>query len=349
MKVIYLSTIWMAALMVTNGEPDWLLLKTRHLNGTNSQYKLINVNENKTQNVKQHTTLVPKANKGTRNRTTLSSSTPLTPIDDDHVEHGTDYGASSSGSSSSSSEENSSSGSDSGDGRGCNDVIRRQFSEKGKQMLLERHNELRRRVAKGEEVGNPYDHPQAANMRKLVWSAKLEAKAQQWADGCIYKHSPDVRGEDIGENIAYSSDTDLFNEEQVYKECVEMLDGFYEEVEDFDPKYIDPYVHISGTGHYTQMVWAETAEVGCGMVYYEKGDSDEKKRAYLVCNYEPAGNIKKHAMYKKGEPCTACPDGFSACEDGLCVKGEKESKEEKSDEKESKKSSSSTSSNSKRS
>ena len=29
---------------------------------------------------------------------------------------------------------------------------------------------------------------------------------------------------------------------KVYKECVEMLNGFYEEVEDFDPKYIDPYV-----------------------------------------------------------------------------------------------------------
>ena len=49
-----------------------------------------------------------------------------------------------------------------------------------------------------------------------VWSTKLETKAQQWADGCIYKHSPDVSGEDIGENIAYSSDTDLLNEEQVY-------------------------------------------------------------------------------------------------------------------------------------
>ena len=43
--------------------------------------------------MKQNTTLVPKANNGSRNRTSLSSSTPLTPIDDDHVEHGTDYGA----------------------------------------------------------------------------------------------------------------------------------------------------------------------------------------------------------------------------------------------------------------
>ena len=25
----------------------------------------------------------------------------------------------------------------------------------------------------------------------------------------------------------------------------------------------------SGTGHYTQMVWANTEELGCGMVYYK--------------------------------------------------------------------------------
>ena len=24
-----------------------------------------------------------------------------------------------------------------------------------------------------------------------------------------------------------------------------------------------------GAGHYTQVVWAETAEVGCGAIYYE--------------------------------------------------------------------------------
>ena len=60
-------------------------------------------------------------------------------------------------------------------------------------------------------------------MHVQVWSTKLETKAQQWADGCIYKHSPDVSGEDIGENIAYSSDTDLLNEEQVYICIAEQL------------------------------------------------------------------------------------------------------------------------------
>ena len=25
----------------------------------------------------------------------------------------------------------------------------------------------------------------------------------------------------------------------------------------------------AGTGHYTQVVWADTEELGCGMVYYQ--------------------------------------------------------------------------------
>ena len=45
----------------------------------------------------------------------------------------------------------------------------RELSAAAKAAILERHNELRRRVAKGEEEGgiNP-PQPQAANMRKLV-------------------------------------------------------------------------------------------------------------------------------------------------------------------------------------
>ena len=45
----------------------------------------------------------------------------------------------------------------------------RELSAAAKAAILDRHNELRRRVAKGEETGgiNP-PQPQAANMRKLV-------------------------------------------------------------------------------------------------------------------------------------------------------------------------------------
>ena len=37
----------------------------------------------------------------------------------------------------------------------------------------------------------------------------------------------------------------------------------------FDSGAISPYQFNSGTGHYTQVVWAASEELGCGMVYYK--------------------------------------------------------------------------------
>merc|ERR1712025_898043 len=44
-----------------------------------------------------------------------------------------------------------------------------------KKALLDKHNELRQKVASGGEAGQP-----GANMRKLVWDDELETIAQRW-------------------------------------------------------------------------------------------------------------------------------------------------------------------------
>jgi len=55
-------------------------------------------------------------------------------------------------------------------------TILRGMTDAGKATILAKHNELRRRVAKGEESGQPA----AADMRELVWDDELEAIAQRW-------------------------------------------------------------------------------------------------------------------------------------------------------------------------
>ena len=57
------------------------------------------------------------------------------------------------------------------------------------QQLLDLHNQLRRRVAKGEEgvqVRWPLHQvqPGAADMLELVWNDELAGIAQGWADQC---------------------------------------------------------------------------------------------------------------------------------------------------------------------
>ena len=50
----------------------------------------------------------------------------------------------------------------------------------------------------------------------------------------------------------------------------------------------------SGTGHYTQVVWADTEELGCGMVYY-KGTTYYE--TLIVCNYAKGGNFQGTFAY----------------------------------------------------
>jgi Cysteine-rich secretory protein family len=72
----------------------------------------------------------------------------------------------------------------------------------------------------------------------------------------------------------------------------------------------------SGTGHYTQVVWAESYTVGCGRVSFKESMDTN----LYVCNYGPGGNIAPGSLYLTGEPASKCPEGTSRSKkyQGLC-------------------------------
>ena len=92
---------------------------------------------------------------------------------------------------------------------------------------------------------------------------------------------------------------------------------WYEEVKDFTSNRIEPFQFSSATGHYTQLVWAETDRVGCGATSYKDG---RWFTTLYVCNYGPNGNFLQGEMYKTGKACSACGQGYqcSAEYPGLC-------------------------------
>ncbi|KAL9928092.1 uncharacterized protein ACN427_004174 [Glossina fuscipes fuscipes] len=58
--------------------------------------------------------------------------------------------------------------------------------------------------------------------------------------------------------------------------------AWYNEIEHYD---FEKSVFSIETGHFTQLVWKDSANLGVG--YKKVGN-----KLYLVCHYKPSGNIK---------------------------------------------------------
>merc|ERR1711970_1135967 len=194
----------------------------------------------------------------------------------------------------------------------------------GKDLILQRHNELRQKVAAGQEEGQPG----ASNMRKMVWNDELATIAQRWADQCRSGHDKNrdlCDGTVVGQNAYQFWETVKRDEAHFEVKTDESANSWYSEVSDpgFSSADIKPYVFGHGIGHYTQVVWAETDHLGCGMVYYDDGESDGWHWYVqgVVCNYGKSGNWVGGVMYETGEKCSKRPDGQS-CDseyDALCA------------------------------
>jgi uncharacterized protein YkwD len=104
----------------------------------------------------------------------------------------------------------------------------------------------------------------------VTWSAELAASAQKWAENCWIGH--DSKRGHIGENIAWGGE----------RTASSAVDAWYREVDVYN--YAKPGF-ASSTAHFTQMVWKETKQIGCGVAKCYLGTV-----RLWVCRYGPTGN-----------------------------------------------------------
>ncbi|XP_066581946.1 uncharacterized protein [Prorops nasuta] len=182
-------------------------------------------------------------------------------------------------------------------GQKCNQILRKGLTPEEKKMLLAKHNKLRRNVANGKEKrGAPGPQPAAKNMKKLVWDDEIAEVAQAWADQCDFNHDQcrDIPGVAIGQNIAFSSSS-----VQTKVDIREFVDDWYNEVEHFNNADVKKFTGVGHKQniitHYTQIVWAKTDRLGCGLVEYHS--SDGWFTTHIVCNYGPRGNMLGDSVY----------------------------------------------------
>lgn len=120
----------------------------------------------------------------------------------------------------------------------------------------------------------------------LTWSDTIASAAQTWANGCNWSHSSNAYGENI---YAVSGDT-------VTGQAV--VDDWASESVDYD------YATNSCSnvcGHYTQVVWADTTQVGCGVKVCTTNSPFPAKYGptwtFVVCDYDPPGNVGNQSPY----------------------------------------------------
>ncbi len=113
----------------------------------------------------------------------------------------------------------------------------------------------------------------------LHWSDDLAQKAQQWADRLLatgeFRHDPSRHGQNLfavsngnatAEFVfnAWASEASSYNYET--NTCSDVC------------------------GHYTQIVWRDTTEIGCAV-------ARDSRREVWVCDYNPPGNINNARPY----------------------------------------------------
>ncbi|KAJ8324548.1 hypothetical protein QVD99_002565 [Batrachochytrium dendrobatidis] len=116
----------------------------------------------------------------------------------------------------------------------------------------------------------------------LAWSASLEAMAYEWARHLSltgsFEHS---RQPSYGENLYQSNSA---NDET----CNQPTYSWFEEWRLYQGQPIgqgNPNLY----GHYTQMVWPSSTQLGCA---YGERNMGQTRSRNIVCKYLPAGNVR---------------------------------------------------------
>ena len=124
----------------------------------------------------------------------------------------------------------------------------------------------------------------ALGLEPLAWNAALAESAQQWADYLAasgrFEHAPENPYEPEGENIWAGT--------KGYYAPEARVDAWIREKQFFRAGVFPDNSttgRVEDVGHYTQLIWRATSEVGCAKAASASED-------ILVCRYLEAGNYR---------------------------------------------------------
>jgi pathogenesis-related protein 1 len=155
--------------------------------------------------------------------------------------------------------------------------------------MLAAHNTLRQNTATAEtqRLG------QTVTIPDLTWNPTAAATAQAWANNLLatntFAHNPNAP--EFGENIFFESGPDpATSGDRAFTSWASEAASYT----------WDTNACTADCTHYTQIIWAASTSVGCGM-------ATNGTTTIWVCDYAPRGNIDGQRPYEPGGPMMPPP------------------------------------------
>jgi len=123
-------------------------------------------------------------------------------------------------------------------------------------------------------------------LQKFVWNKELAQGSQQWAEHMAAANKMSHSHGPYGENVSYGSTSN--------HGLADLIVLWTNEKRHYIPKVKFPKCSTTGSSgavdHYTQIVWRNTLEVGCGL-------GRNARNSFLCCRYLTVGNYIGEVPY----------------------------------------------------
>ncbi|KAG0730596.1 Cysteine-rich secretory protein 2 [Chionoecetes opilio] len=150
--------------------------------------------------------------------------------------------------------------------------------------LVHFHNNFRSKVK-----------PQASNMLAMSWSKEVARDAQRWAEACELLVHDNATGRTVDGFGPCGQTAFVSTQASPLTWWLEKDHFTYGGSND-----------LKRVGHYTQLVWHSSHQLGCGLAHC----TDARPTPFFnyVCNYCPIGNFPERIgrPYDSGSPCSGC-------------------------------------------
>lgn len=175
-----------------------------------------------------------------------------------------------------------------------------------KAAVMTEHNNIRKKVASGGYAAQSLPKATGSGIPPLQWDEGLACLAQRWVEQCVSGHDKSRKTDKfsyVGQNAykywssktvtpspTFGSDaTKAWFEGELpdWHKFQGSVKQFTKSSKTYSGKYPKFWMAV---GHLTQVIWAKSTHIGCGMAVGAKG-------TYVVCNYGPAGNFINQPIY----------------------------------------------------